>query len=506
MPTRLLAFLLCALVAFVGPARATWSIVVVDMATGEVCIAAATCIANEDLRELLPVIVVGRGGGAAQALVGGDNKSYIWNGLIAGDSPQQILAALAAGPTNHQCRQYGIVDFDNAPVTFSGSNGFCVGNAQFGVAGTSGTLRYAIQGNVLTDDLVVLAAESALLGAGGDLGQRVMAAMEAARALGGDGRCSCSQGAPTSCGAPPPGFTKSAYISFVQLARIGDTDGVCTTGTGCANGDYYLSLAVKGNPSSPLDPVVSLKNRYDTWRNGLAGRPDHLRSAVDSSALRLPADGATQVTHTVRLVDVDGVALTSGGASVSVTALGGLVAIGPVTDHGDGTYSFATTAGTNAGGERLEIVVDDGVRPVQLFPDVRLNVDPATELHCGFGAVPNDADAFVPLTLDLGAARAGWSYIVLGSASGTTPGTPFPGGVLPLVYDAVTDFTLIAPGPPFLPGSIGQLDANGRASAALAVPAATLAFLAGVRFDLAALATNGGPAVATNADGFVVTN
>jgi uncharacterized Ntn-hydrolase superfamily protein len=504
MPTRLVAFLFCALVALVRPAHATWSIVVVDMATGEVCIAAATCIANEDLRELLPVIVVGRGGGAAQALVGGDNKSYIWNGLIAGDTPQQILAALAAGPTNHQCRQYGIVDFENAPVTFSGSNGFCVGNAQFGVAGTSGTLRYAIQGNVLTDDSVVLAAESALLGSGGDLGQRVMAAMEAARALGGDGRCSCSQSAPTSCGAPPPGFTKSAYISFVQLARIGDTDGICTTGAGCANGDYYLSLAVKGNPSSPLDPVVSLKNRYDTWRNGLAGRPDHVLSEVNSSALRLPADGATQATHTVRLVDVDGALLTNGGASVTITASAGLVGVGTVTDNGDGTYTFATTAGTSVGVEDLEIVVDDGVRPVRLYPDLRLDLDPAAELHCGFASVPSSGDAFVPVTLDLGVARAGWSYIVLGSASGTTPGTPYTGGVLPLVYDAVTEFTLLAPGPPFLPGSIGQLDASGRATAALAVPSATLAFLVGVRIDLAALATDGGTAVATNAAGFVV--
>ena len=49
----------------------------------------------------------------------------------------------------------------------------------------------------------------------------------AARALGGDGRCSCSVSQPTSCGVPPPGFQKSAHVAVFVVARLGDTNGLC---------------------------------------------------------------------------------------------------------------------------------------------------------------------------------------------------------------------------------------------------------------------------------------
>ena len=94
-----------------------------------------------------------------------------------------------------------------------------------GSRGEQGSLVYAIQGNVLTGDPVVFEAERTLLSSTGDLGQRVMAAMETARAFGGDGRCSCSYGAPTNCGSPPPNFDKSAHVAFLIISRIGDEEG-----------------------------------------------------------------------------------------------------------------------------------------------------------------------------------------------------------------------------------------------------------------------------------------
>jgi len=54
---------LFALLALVPAASATWSIVVVNRRTGEVCIASATCIPRQDLTEWTPVILVGVGGG-----------------------------------------------------------------------------------------------------------------------------------------------------------------------------------------------------------------------------------------------------------------------------------------------------------------------------------------------------------------------------------------------------------------------------------------------------------
>ena len=50
-----------------GGAAATWSIVCVDMQTGEVCVASATCVPSANLMMWVPLIQVGNGAGAAQS-------------------------------------------------------------------------------------------------------------------------------------------------------------------------------------------------------------------------------------------------------------------------------------------------------------------------------------------------------------------------------------------------------------------------------------------------------
>jgi hypothetical protein len=49
-------------------------------------------------------------------------------------------------------------------------------------------------------------------------------------------------------------------------------------------------------------------------------------------------------------------------------------------------------------------------------------------------------------------------------------------------------FTLTQPGAPLLPGSLGVLDSNGRASASLVAPAGFLSVFAGLHLDWAAVA------------------
>lgn len=80
--------------------------------------------------------------------------------------------------------------------------------------------------------------------------------------------------------------------------------------------------------------------------------------------------------------------------------------------------------------------------------------------------------------LDGGADGAGDAFVLLGSLSGTAPGTPVGGQVLPLVVDAYLDLTLTS-GSPML-GSPGVLDAKGRAEAELRVPPNTAAPLLGL--------------------------
>jgi WD40 repeat protein len=77
-----------------------------------------------------------------------------------------------------------------------------------------------------------------------------------------------------------------------------------------------------------------------------------------------------------------------------------------------------------------------------------------------------------------GAAFAGNLYLLLGSASGTSPGIPVGDFELPLVADAYTDLTLRAQAP--LSNSFAAIDADGAALASFELPAASSPALAGL--------------------------
>ena len=79
----------------------------------------------------------------------------------------------------------------------------------------------------------------------------------------------------------------------------------------------------------------------------------------------------------------------------------------------------------------------------------------------------------VGFQLNAGAANAGRSYFMLGSASGTSPGTNLPGGlVLPLNRDAFMGYVRSSVNTPAFAGFQGSLDAAGMASAQMDLGAA----------------------------------
>jgi uncharacterized Ntn-hydrolase superfamily protein len=267
--TSQLWLFVCAAAAFVpAAAHATWSVVAVDRATGRVVIASATCVAQANLErfpakglmDVQAIIAPGFGVAAAQAGVDRTraNQSLIHAELMKGTHPSAIIQLLMADPAI-QSRQFGIVDLQGRFAGFSGArNGAASLSVQGQVPGTE--IYYSIQGNILASYAVVQNAVRALETTSGTITDRVMAAMEAADAAGGDRRCTCqSQPAPKG-----PCQTRTAHVAYLLAADSSDA-----SGTSFNDGTYALYLNVTDQniqPTENVNPVISLRQRYDAWK------------------------------------------------------------------------------------------------------------------------------------------------------------------------------------------------------------------------------------------------
>ncbi len=243
-PTALAA---AAMLACAGSAHATWSILLVDTRTGEIALGSATCLTGFDLRANTPVIITGVGAATAQSFVdsSGRNRVRIRDGLAQGLTPAEIFDDLSTFDPGHQTRQYGIVDVTGGTGTFSGTGaGVWAGGLTGELTGMDDGIFYAVQGNLLTGPAVVSDAVDAIISTPGDLAEKLMAGMEAAQAIGGDARCSCSP-LPIPCGTPPAGFLKSADIGYMMIARTGDTD--------ACNGIYQLTTSTRDIEIADVD-------------------------------------------------------------------------------------------------------------------------------------------------------------------------------------------------------------------------------------------------------------
>lgn len=375
-------------------AGATWSIVIADADTREVAVGTVTCLDQFDLLALVPVVVVGRGGAAVQAAgdFNGVRRPIIFAELLQGTPPEEILEVLE-GIIGHQDRQYGIADTLGGTLTFTGTETLAWAG---GATGSSCSMFYAVQGNILAGGCVVPAIVEALLQTPGDVPAKLMAGMQAARMEGGDGRCSCSAGNPTGCGCPPPRFTKSGHIGGMVVARIGDADDRACNAGGCADGDYFMRLNVPFQDAGDPDPVEQLQAQFDAWRAGLAGRPDAVHSTVVLDPPSIPADGVSQTTMTVTLLDWQDGAVTVPVASLTVEHAPGSAGhstIGPVKDNGDGTWDVTLTAGVAEGVDRFTVTADDSIRPVILMPEPVLEYcSSRCVLDCNGNGVPDICD------------------------------------------------------------------------------------------------------------------
>ncbi len=356
-------------------ANATWSICLADTETREVAMGTVTCLQGLDLMARVPVIAVERGAGAVQALgdAHGSRRPIIFNGFLDQDDPADILVSLEGVP-GHSDRQYGMADTRGRTLTFSGVD---TNDWKGGVTGRIGTLVYAIQGNILVGECVVLAIEDAIRSTQGDIPEKLLAGMVAARDAGGDGRCSCLPNDPMSCGCPPETFEKSGHIGGLAVARVGDPESIICNDIGCAAGDYYIRERFHRLYEDDPDPVDLMEVWFAFRRNHLIGEPDAVHSLSSFAPAAVPSDGMTVTTLTITWLDWADNPITVPINSFVIEHApnsAGISTIGTPVDNGDGTFTVPMTAGTCVGLDRFRITVDYGDKPVTMMPDPKLPV------------------------------------------------------------------------------------------------------------------------------------
>jgi uncharacterized Ntn-hydrolase superfamily protein len=157
----------------------TFSLVAVDARTREIGIAVASKFLA--VGAVVPFVRAGSGAIATQAFANTAYGPAALARLAEGEPPAEIAAALVAGDAGREDRQFGIVAADGRAVSFTGAR--CIGWAG-GVTGDG----FAAQGNCLAGPGVVDALAATFAATPGHLAVRLVAALRAAEAAGGDKR------------------------------------------------------------------------------------------------------------------------------------------------------------------------------------------------------------------------------------------------------------------------------------------------------------------------------
>src|SRR5436190_16248019 len=218
-------------IVFITPhasAQDTFSICAVDSVTGEVGSAGATCISSAAVSAIIISDVhPGRGVIHTQALWDPNNQNYAKSLMNAGLSPQQIIDSVTFYDINADStvRQYGAVDLNSGSprsAAFTGSGCMDYKNHITGPG-------YSIQGNILLGQQILDSMEARYLNTSGTLACKLMAALQGAKVVGADTRCTI--------------HGISSYSAFIRVARPQDT-----TGT------YILDFTVNTYPGS-IEPI-----------------------------------------------------------------------------------------------------------------------------------------------------------------------------------------------------------------------------------------------------------
>jgi uncharacterized Ntn-hydrolase superfamily protein len=186
----------------------TFSIVAIDPQTGESGVAVTTrrpCVGNA-----VPWVRPGVGAVATQ---GGTRLEYgndLLDLLEQGWTPQDALDHVVAEDEGRERRQVGVIDMQGRSAQWTGSGQYGAEEQGDWVAERQGP-DYAVQGNSLVSPEVVDRVASTFQASAGSarhLADRLIEALAAGQALGGDGRHGETQSAAVLVADPRPGASR----------------------------------------------------------------------------------------------------------------------------------------------------------------------------------------------------------------------------------------------------------------------------------------------------------
>src|SRR5919199_498872 len=159
--------------------QGTFSIVALDPENGDVGVAVQSRYFA--VGAVVPWARAGVGAVATQAAGRAAYGPEILGLLARGFAPSEAIERALADDERRETRQLGVVDARGRAAAFTGSE--C---SEW--AGHVTGAGFAAQGNILAGEAVVGEMARAFTSAGGELAQRLMVALEAAQAVGGDRR------------------------------------------------------------------------------------------------------------------------------------------------------------------------------------------------------------------------------------------------------------------------------------------------------------------------------
>ena len=218
---------------FISFLFSTFSIVAVNLDNGQVGSAGASCIGGSII---ISDIHPGVGAIHTQSYWSGYNQLMASDLMDNGLSPDEIIDYIVENDVSNNplIRQYGIVDlYDGGrSAAYTGDNCMDYKNHILGQT-------YAIQGNILINEEVLINIENNFNSTTGTLADKLMSALQGANIPGADSRCLDNE--------------TSSLSAFIRVANPMDDEDA-----------FLLDLNIN-NTSNNQEPIDLLQELYDQW-------------------------------------------------------------------------------------------------------------------------------------------------------------------------------------------------------------------------------------------------